>query len=111
MLKLDGIDGVAQAEELRGQLLEIHRDQLKPPEDGGYYHFQLEGLEVRTVEGKVLGVITRILPTGSNDNFLVRDGAGHEVLIPAIDEVVKTVDLERGRVVIEPMPGLLELND
>ena len=110
VIKLAAIEGQAQAKALSGQRLEIHRSQIKTSPEDGYYYFQLEGLEVWTVEGRLLGKITQILPTGSNDNFVVRDDAGDEILIPAIDEVVRTVDLDAGRVVIQPLPGLLELN-
>lgn len=110
VLKLAGVTDQAQAKALSGLRLEVHRDQIKPSPDDGYYHFQLEGLAVWTVDGQLLGEITQILPTGSNDNFVVRDAAGEEILIPAIDEVVRTVDLEAGRLVIQPLPGLLELN-
>jgi 16S rRNA processing protein RimM len=110
VIKLADIADQTQATALSGQRLEIHRDQVKTSPEDGYYYFQLEGLEVWTVEGQLLGKITQILPTGSNDNFVVRDAAGGEILIPAIDEVVRTVDLEGGRLVIEPLPGLLELN-
>lgn len=110
VLKLAGISDRAGAAALCGQQLEIHRSQLKTSPDDGYYYYQLEGLEVWTEAGQLLGRIAEILPTGSNDNFLVRDAAGNEVLIPAIDEVVQTVDLEAGQLVIRPLPGLLELN-
>ncbi len=110
VIKLAAVADAAQAAAFSGLRLEIHRDQVKSSPEDGYYYFQLEGLEVWTVEGQLLGKITQILPTGSNDTFVVRDAAGEEVLIPAIDEVVRTVDLEGGRVVIQPIPGLLELN-
>jgi 16S rRNA processing protein RimM len=110
VIKLAAVADQSQATALSGQRLEIHRSQLITSPDDGYYYFQLEGLDVWTVDGQRLGTITQILPTGGNDNFVVTDDAGAEILIPAIDEVVQTVDLEAGRVVIQPLPGLLELN-
>lgn len=65
------------------------------------------GLEVWTTEGELLGKIARILPTGSNDVYVVPSRHG-ELLIPAIEDVVKSVDLEKGCVVIELIEGLLQ---
>ncbi len=109
VLKFRSINSIEEAGKLRGKVLEINRSQVNPLPEGEYYHFQLIGLEVRTVRGEVLGEITGILPTGSNDNYAVRREKG-EILVPAIGDVVKSVDLEERVMVIEPMEGLLDLN-
>ena len=109
IIKLEGIDSVEQAEELRGKTLEIHRRQLETLPEGQYYHFQLIGLEVWTTEGKRLGKVIKVLSAPSNDNYVVSGEKG-EILIPAIEDVVKSVDLESGRITIEAIEGLLDLN-
>lgn len=109
IIKLEGIDSVEQAEELRDKTLEIHRRQLETLPEGQYYHFQLIGLEVWTTEGKRLGKVIRVLSAPSNDNYVVSGEKG-EILIPAIEDVVKSVDLESGRITIEAIEGLLDLN-
>ena len=109
IIKLRAIDSAEQAEKLRGQPVEVPRSQIHPLPEGQYYHFQLIGLEVVTTHGELLGNITEILTAPSNDNYVV-SGARGEVLIPAIEDVVKSIDLDRGRMVIEPIAGLLELN-
>ncbi len=109
IIKLQGIDSVDDAERLRGKALQIHQSQLETLPEGQYYHFQLIGLEVWTTEGKRLGKVLRILSAPSNDNYVVAGEKG-EILIPAIEDVVKSVDLERGRITIEAIEGLLELN-
>lgn len=109
IIKLEGIDSVEQAEELRGKTLEIHRRQLETLPEGQYYHFQLIGLEVWTTEGKRLGKVIRVLSAPSNDNYVVGGEKG-EILIPAIEDVVKSVDLESRRITIEAIEGLLDLN-
>ncbi len=106
IVKLDTIDSIEDAQRLRGQSIEIHHSQLKPLPNGQYYHFQLIELEVWTTQGQLLGNITNILTTGSNDNYVVH-GAKGEILIPAIEDVVKSIDLDRGRIVIEAIEGLL----
>ena len=110
ILKLRDIDERSQAEELKNQVLEIPQGELQPLPEGCYYHFQLVGLEVWTTGGERLGRITRVLSAPGNDNYLV-DGADGEILIPAIEDVVKEIDLDKGRVTIEPLAGLLDLNE
>jgi len=109
IIKLNIVDSVEEAQKLRGQPIEIHHTQLYPLPEGQYYQFQLIGLEVWTAQGELLGNITEILTAESNDNYVVR-GAMGEILIPAIDDVVKSIDLDKGHLVIEPIEGLLSLN-
>ena len=106
IIKLNQIDTIEAAQRLRGQPIEIHHSQVHPLPEGQYYHFQLIGLEVWTTQGELLGNITEILATESNDNYVVR-GAKGEILIPAIEDVVKSIDLDSRRITIEPIEGLL----
>jgi len=106
ILKLATIDRVEDATELRGQFLEVPQSQIRPLQNGEYYQFQILGLEVWTTEGELLGRIAHILPTGSNDVYVVPSKHG-ELLIPAIEDVVISVDLAKGRIVIELIEGLL----
>ena len=105
-LKLVGIDSASAAEALRHRLLEVPEDELRSLGEGEYYHFQILGLEVRTTTGEVLGRVEQIISTGSNDVFVVRGQRG-EVLIPAVDDVVKSVDPAAGRIEVEAVEGLL----
>ncbi|MFC1903178.1 ribosome maturation factor RimM [Chloroflexota bacterium] len=106
VIKIDTINSLADAQRLRGKLIEIHHSQVSPLPEGQYYHFQIIGLEVWTTRGEMLGNVTGILSAKSNDNYVVRRPEG-EVLIPAIDDVVKTIDIDRGRIIIEAIEGLL----
>ena len=109
IIKLNTIDSIEDAQRLQGQPIEIHHSQLQPLPEGQYYHFQLIGLEVRTTGGELLGDITQILTADSNDNYVVRGTEG-EILIPAIEDVVKSIDLNKGCIIIEAIDGLLSLN-
>jgi len=109
IIKFSSVGTIDEADKLRGKTLEIEHRQLQPLPADSYYHFQLIGLEVRTVQGEILGEITEIITTGSNDNYVVRNARG-EILIPAIADVVKSVDIERGVMTIEAVDGLLDLN-
>ena len=105
-LRLEGIVTRDDAEGLRDQLIEIPRAEVGPLPEGHYYHEQIVGLRVRTEAGQDLGTVAEVLPTGANDVYVVR-GAGPEILVPAIDEVVRSIDLEAGVVTVSVMEGLI----
>jgi 16S rRNA processing protein RimM len=106
VVKLATIDSVEDAERLRGQDLTIPRSELYPLPEGQYYTFQIIGLDVLTTEGQYLGQVTDIMAMASNDVYIV-EGKRGEVLIPAIEDVVKSIDLKKGEMVIEAIEGLL----
>ncbi len=93
------------ADALRGALLSIARDDAAPLEEGVYYEWQLEGLDVFDEDGKRLGTFARVLEGGGGDLWVVDTGE-KEVMVPAVDEFVRRVDLESGRIVVHVIPGL-----
>ena len=105
-LRLSGIDDREAAGELGGRLLAIPESELQPLPEGHYYRFQLIGLAVISTDGEELGRVTDVLSTGANDVYVVHGDRG-ELLLPATDEVVREIDLEAGRMLIEALPGLL----
>ncbi len=99
-----------EAEELVGSRVYVTEESLPPlPPDEFYWH-QLKGLRVRTIGGNDLGILEEIIPTGSNDVFVVRQ-RGQEVLIPAIGEVVVQIDIAHKILTIQPPEGLLSEDD
>lgn len=106
-LKLAGITNREDANDLRGLYLEVPEGELPPPGEGTYYQYQLVGLRVVTTTGEDLGEIAEIISTPGNDVFVVRGGP-KEVLVPGVEDVVVEVDVRGGRMVIEPVPGLLD---
>ena len=109
IIKIDILNSIEEVRKLRGQTIEIHRSQLKPLPEGHYYLFQIIGLMVSTTQGEPLGRITEILTTEGNDTYVVKGNRG-ETLIPAISDVIRSVDLDQGQMVIDPIEGLLSLN-
>jgi 16S rRNA processing protein RimM len=105
LLKLIGVDQREEADKLRGLLVRVPIDQAVPLEEDEYYVHEIVGLEVWTVQGEHLGRVTQVLETGSNDVYVIRDGA-REILIPALSDVVLGVDLEEGRIEVQLMKGL-----
>ncbi len=102
-----GIDDRETAETLRGELVEIP-DQQRPPADQGlYYVDDIEGLLVNDINGNQFGRIREVLRTGANDVWIVDRGAQPDLLIPALRDVIKEVDLAAGAIVVDLPDGLL----
>lgn len=106
-LKLVGIDGRDAAERLRGKYLEVAAGELAELPEGEYYEWQLIGLQVFDPDGQRLGRLEEVLEYPANDVYRVEGPAG-EVLVPAIREVVREVDLKAGRMVVV-MPAAEEV--
>ena len=106
LLKFDGYNSRDDVEVLRGQLLQVPEDQAIPLEENEYFLYQLIGLLVETVDGQQLGTLTEIIETGANNVFVVR-GIRDEILIPDIPEVISEIDFENQRMIVDPLPGLL----
>ncbi len=106
LLKLRGLDDPGSAGRLKGEYLSVRAADAAPLPEGAYYHYQLLGLQVHTTAGDPLGELVDVLPLSANDIYVVRGERG-EVLLPAIKDVVKEIDLSAGRLVVEPVPGLL----
>jgi 16S rRNA processing protein RimM len=75
-----------------------------------YFWHELIGLEVYLSRGEYVGKIKNILPTGSNDIYVVQEG-NKEVLIPATYDVIQEIDLTEKRMIISDVEGLLDLNE
>ena len=105
LVKFKDIDSQQAAEELRNEPVFIGKEHALPPPPGAYYHYQLLDMCVVTTDGEELGQITDILQTGANDVYVVK-GAEKETLVPALADVVKAVDTERGVMVVDLPDGL-----
>ena len=106
LLRLEGLNRADAARKLAGQWLFAPIDPAPDLPPGEYYHYQLVGLSVITDQGESLGAIREVLTTGSNDVYVVASDAGGELLLPAITQVVKGVDLEAGRMLVHLLDGL-----
>lgn len=109
LMELKGIQTRNEAEEYRGAEIYIDKNVLIKEEDE-FFWYELIGLRVYLVTGRYLGKISQILPTGSNDVYVVKR-KDKEYLIPAIEDVIKEIDLENNSMIIDPLEGLLELSE
>lgn len=107
LLKFKGIDKIEDAENLRNSYIEIDRKDGIELEEGEYYIVDLIGLEVYTDEGVLLGNIDDIYNTGSNDIYVVKDELGKQILIPAISDVIKNINIEEKKIIVHLLEGLL----
>lgn len=111
IVKAKGIDTIEEAEKLRGMVLYINRSdaRLAP---GEYFIQDLMGLDVIDIDtSKSYGKITDVLKTGANDVYQVTDEKKKDYLIPVIDDVVKEIDINGGKVLIKPLKGIFDDED
>lgn len=106
LVRLDCVPDRTQAERLRGRHLLAPRAEATPLPEGEYYSDELEGLTVVSSEGRTLGTLTDVLWTGANEVYVVEGDLG-EVLLPAIADVVQEVDLQKQKMVVKLLPGLV----
>lgn len=110
LIKFEGINSLNDAELLKNAVLKINRTDSLPLEKDEYYISDLYSLTVTTEDGRVLGELIDIIYTGSNDVYVVKNkDTNKELLIPAIKQVIKQVDLQQKTMTVKLLPGLEEL--
>lgn len=107
LLKLKGIDDIDSAEALRNLYIKVSREQLPELQENSYYIVDLLECEVVTAEGEILGKMDDVFNTGSNDIYVVKNEKGKQILLPAIKEVIKNVDIPNRKITVKLMEGLI----
>lgn len=107
LLKLEGIDSIEEAEKYRNFYLKTEKESQEDLGEDTYYIVDLIGIDVYSDKNEYLGKIEDVFPTGSNDVYVVKDNLGKQILIPAIADVVKEVDLKNKKMIINLIPGLI----
>lgn len=111
LIAFKGYDTPEQAGTFRNQILYSTVSDQPPLEEGEFYHHELIGLQVYDEQGAKLGELVEIMETGANDVYVVRPESGPEMLLPAIDEVVLEIDLEKKVMRVHILPGLIPTPD
>jgi 16S rRNA processing protein RimM len=107
LLKLEDVADRTAAEAFRGADVEVPATDTLPLPRGQFYWHQVIGLRVEdATTNESLGVIADILETGANDVYIVHGERG-EILVPAIKDVVREIDPAAGRMLVQPLPGML----
>ena len=105
LLQLEGVENIEEAESLVGGRIIVPREQWEKLPEGEYYWEELLGLTVLTEEGRFLGRITSVFPTGSNDVYVCSEGE-REIMLPATHEVIRNVDVAGGIMMVRLLEGL-----
>lgn len=107
ILKFKGIDSINDIEKYKGAKLYVTREQAVRLKKDEYFVADLIDLDVVTDEGEPFGRLKDVMPTGANDVYVVEREDGSEVLLPAIRECIKNIDMEQQRMTVHIMDGLL----
>lgn len=108
LLTFQGYKTINEVEPFRDGILKVTSENLQNLEEGEYYYHEIIGLEIFTDEGQLLGKVNEIISTGANDVWVVKGTAKKPYLIPFIEPVVHTIDLDENRATIHVLEGLLD---
>ena len=107
LVKLEQVDSIADAEKLRGKVLQVARADYPLP-DGRYFVSELLDCKVYTPhKEKLLGVLSEVSETGANDVWHIENN-GKEYLVPAIPSVIVRVDIDAGEIELDAMKGIFD---
>lgn len=106
LLKLKGIDSIEDAEKYRNYYLKINKKDAVPLEEGSYFIADILKCKVYTENNEYLGILNDVFSTKSNDVYVVKDESGKQILLPGIKTVIKTVDIENKKIIVNLIEGL-----
>jgi 16S rRNA processing protein RimM len=105
-VRFEGVASREDADAMRGQMLSVPREDLKLGHDE-YFLFELAGLEVATSSGQTVGRVKEVRRYPGQDLIVVASDDGQESLIPDVPEFVDKSEMEKGRLIVTPIEGLL----
>ena len=109
-VRIPGVSDRDTAERLRNARLFLHRDKLPPLGEDDYFIDDLIGLKAITASGDEIGPVTGVFNSGAHDIYIIMH-SGNEIMIPAVKAFVKKIDLSAGIMIIEPVEGLLNIDE
>lgn len=84
----------------KSALIQVAKDQLVKLPEGHFYIFDIVGLEVYTIDGMFIGQVSDVITTGSNDVYVVKNSDNNEILLPAIKEVVREINIKEQKMLV-----------
>ncbi|MGH2679448.1 MAG: ribosome maturation factor RimM [Actinomycetota bacterium] len=111
LVRFAGVEDRSAAERLRGSVLVVPEGWLPELAEGEWWAHQLEGCEVRTEAGRLLGIVREVIPNPANDLWVAVDDDGHETLVPALADLLVDVDVDARRILVHDVPGLTAPED
>lgn len=106
LISFEGLDDINAVETLKGADLKVSEDQQEELASGEYYYRDIIGLNVVDLDDHLIGKVKEIMESGANDVWIVERKGKSDLLIPAIKDVVKKIDLENQQIIIEMLDGL-----
>lgn len=107
LLKLKGIEDINEAEKFRNAIIKIPREKARKLPEGTYFIADLLGMKVYTEDQKLLGNLEDIYNSGASDIYVVKDELGKQFLLPAINDVIKEIDIENEKIIVHLIEGLI----
>ncbi|KQL54654.1 16S rRNA processing protein RimM [Heyndrickxia shackletonii] len=107
LLTFEGYTNINEVEKWKNGILKVSKEQLGKLDEGEFYFHEIVGCQVLTTSNELVGVVKEILTPGANDVWVVKGEKGKEYLIPYIEPIVKHINVQEKRIIIEPMEGLL----
>lgn len=107
IVKFKGFDSINDVEKYKGAKLYVTRDNAVRLKKDEYFVADLIGMRVVTEDGEPFGVLKDVMATGANDVYVVEREDASEILLPAIRECVRKIDMEQGVITVHIMDGLL----
>lgn len=106
LISFKGLDDINAVETLKGSDLKVSEDQQEELASGEYYYRDIVGLNVLDLDKQFIGTVKEIMKSGANDVWVIERKGQSDLLIPAIKDVVKNVDLDNHQIIIEMLDGL-----
>lgn len=107
IMKIKDIDSIEKAERLRDKFIYVSREDSRDLEEEEYFIADMIGLEVFTLDGEKVGVLSDVLQYAANDVYVIK-GEEKEYLIPAIMKFVPTIDMNERKMIIDPIKGMID---
>lgn len=107
ILKFKGIDNINDIEKYKRCSLYVTREHAVALEEDEYFIADMIGMEVCTEDGNIFGTLKDVIETGANDVYVIENAEHGEVLVPAIKECIRSVDIDKGQMMIHLMDGLI----
>jgi 16S rRNA processing protein RimM len=110
LVTFKGLENINLVEKYKGMKLYVHVEHVHELTEHEFYYHEIIGCEA-VVDGEVIGVVDDIFETGANDVWVIKRPGKSDALIPYIESVVNDIDVEAKRVVITPIPGMIDDED
>ncbi len=108
LVSLEELPDRTAVEIFRNITVYMKNQDIPAPAEGEFYLHQLIGIDIVTDQDINLGKLKEVILTGANDVYLVDSPEGKEILLPATEEVVLNIDLEKRKMLVHIIPGLLD---